>query len=103
MLTFNSAFFTPQNNANNHNNEVINRYADVTHLRLKGVPVRFSVLLEKFFSYISAWYKHYHPVRIIRSSFAGKFIRPLPFLLRGNDVILSEDLPSKEMLYRYLK
>ncbi len=103
VLTFNSAFFTPQNNANNHNNEVINRYADVTHLRLKGVPVRFSVLLEKFFSYISAWYKHYHPVRIIRSSFAGKFIRPLPFLLRGNDVILSEDLPSKEMLYRYLK
>ena len=100
--------FTPKHFASNDsdttnsNARINSRYADVTHLRLKGVPVRFSVLLQKFFSYISAWYKHYHPVRIIRSSFAGKFIRPLPFLLQGNNVLLSQHLPSREMLYAYL-
>eukprot|EP00943_MAST-04B_sp_MAST-4B-sp1_P003525 g3525.t1 len=108
ITMLNDKDFTPKHFASNDsdttnsNARINSRYADVTHLRLKGVPVRFSVLLQKFFSYISAWYKHYHPVRIIRSSFAGKFIRPLPFLLQGNNVLLSQHLPSREMLYAYL-
>ena len=90
------------NSGNIYTNTTNDRYTDVTHLRLKGVPVGFGLLLQKFFSYISAWYKHYHPVRMIQSSLAGKFIRPLPFLLRSKSIILSDNLPSQEDIKKCL-
>ena len=90
------------NSGNIYSNATNARYTDVTHLRLKGVPVGFGLLLQKFFSYISAWYKHYHPVRMIQSSLAGKFIRPLPFLLRSKSIILSDNLPSQEDIKKCL-